>query len=202
SGVCRSGRPVRRRRAVAMPHPFSCAVRRLSPISRSTRAIMLDRRAARVKHSPTATRPARFLRSTNSVNFSAALVDITGEAKYSARFRGRRDRFSKRSLRSRRNNKPVKLGGGAIMVTTRRWQCLGMAGIGLALAGVTGCQTYVAGMTLPSGHYLEHRPQYFPPDPDFPLQRELNTQLTQHAATAAAAPGIAGPLPPPVAPAA
>jgi len=86
------------------------------------------------------------------------------------------------------------------MVTTRRWQCLGMAGIGLALAGVTGCQTHVAGMTLPSGHYLEHRPQYFPPDPDFPLQRELNTQLTQHAATAAAAPGIAGPLPPPVAP--
>jgi hypothetical protein len=75
-----------------------------------------------------------------------------------------------------------------------------MAGIGLALAGVAGCQTHVAGMTLPSGHYLEHRPQYFPPDPDFPLQRELNTQLTQHAATAAAAPTIAGPLPPPVAP--
>lgn len=86
------------------------------------------------------------------------------------------------------------------MGTTRRWQCLGMAGIGLALAGVAGCQTHVAGMTLPSGHYLEHRPQYFPPDPDFPLQRELNTQLTQHAATAAAAPTIAGPLPPPVAP--
>src|SRR5438876_8870308 len=85
------------------------------------------------------------------------------------------------------------------MVTTRRWQCLGMAGFGLALAGVTGCQTHVAGMTLPTGHYLEHRPQYFPPDPDFPLQRELNTQLTQDAAARAAnPPAVVGALPPAV----
>jgi hypothetical protein len=76
------------------------------------------------------------------------------------------------------------------------------AGLGLGLTGVTGCQTHIisAGMTLPSGHYLEHRPQYFPPDPDFPLQRELNTQLSQAAAAAAAnPPAVAGPLPPPAA---
>jgi hypothetical protein len=29
------------------------------------------------------------------------------------------------------------------------------------------------GMTLPSGRYLEHQPQYFPADPVFPLPREL-----------------------------
>jgi hypothetical protein len=84
------------------------------------------------------------------------------------------------------------------MGMTRRWQCLGVAGLGMALAGVAGCQTHVAGMTLPSSHYLEHRPQYFPPDPDFPLQRELTTQLSQHATTSAVAPGIAGVLPPPL----
>ncbi|MFO0807066.1 MAG: hypothetical protein U0746_00415 [Gemmataceae bacterium] len=78
-----------------------------------------------------------------------------------------------------------------------RWQGLCMAGLGLALTATTGCQTWVAGMTLPSGHYLEHRPQYFPPDPDFPLQRELNTQLNQDAAARAASPaGVAGPIAP------
>ncbi len=34
----------------------------------------------------------------------------------------------------------------------------------------------VAGMALPSGRYLEHFPQYFPPDPAFPLPRELASQ--------------------------
>ena len=34
----------------------------------------------------------------------------------------------------------------------------------------------VAGMTLPSGRYLEHFPQYFAPDPAFPLPRELASQ--------------------------
>src|SRR5262245_8643587 len=88
------------------------------------------------------------------------------------------------------------------MTTKRRWQGLCAAGLGLALTAVTGCQTHIisAGMTLPTGHYLEHRPQYFPPDPDYPLQRELNTQLNQAAAAAAAnPPGVAGPLPPPAA---
>ena len=40
-----------------------------------------------------------------------------------------------------------------------------LAGAALALAGLTGCQTWFGGMTLPSGRYLEHYPQYFPPDP-------------------------------------
>ena len=57
-------------------------------------------------------------------------------------------------------------------------------------------------MTLPSPHYLEHPPQYFPPDPDYPLQREVNSQLNQAAAAAAANPAIAGPVPAPAVPAA
>ncbi len=39
-----------------------------------------------------------------------------------------------------------------------------------------GIQKQMAGMTLPSGRYLEHRPQYFPEEPDFPLQKELAYQ--------------------------
>jgi len=85
------------------------------------------------------------------------------------------------------------------MTTMRQWRILSAAGLGLGLAGLAGCQTWVGGMTLPSPHYLEHRPQYFPPDPDFPLQRELNTQLTQDAAARAAnPPAVVGALPPAV----
>jgi hypothetical protein len=88
------------------------------------------------------------------------------------------------------------------MKTTRRWLLLGAGGLGLSLAGLAGCQTWVpeAGMTLPSGHYLQHPPQYFPPSPPFPLPRELSQQQ----ATAAAAPGGLPPpvpVPPPVVPA-
>lgn len=65
------------------------------------------------------------------------------------------------------------------MGTTRRWLARGAAGLGIASVTLTGCQTYPAGfggMTLPSPHYLEyHFPQYFPPDPAFPLQRELDS---------------------------
>lgn len=57
--------------------------------------------------------------------------------------------------------------------------------------GLTGCQTQLAGMTLPSGHYLKHRPQYFPPDPSFPLSRELATMQAQNQAAAAADAGAA-----------
>jgi hypothetical protein len=35
----------------------------------------------------------------------------------------------------------------------------------------------VNGMTLPSLRYLEHYPQYFSPDPSFPLPRELSSQV-------------------------
>jgi len=52
-----------------------------------------------------------------------------------------------------------------------------MAAGGLAaLLANSGCQTHVAGMTLPSAHYLEHPPQYVPPSPVFPLSRELRYQ--------------------------
>src|SRR5205807_9798832 len=86
------------------------------------------------------------------------------------------------------------------MKTIRRWQRLGLAGLGSALFALTGCQTNVAGMTLPSGHYLQHPPQYFAPSPAFPLQRELATQEGQGAGQAGA-PGAAALPPPPVPPA-
>ena len=63
------------------------------------------------------------------------------------------------------------------MGTASRQLRNGATVLGLGMAALTGCQTYPAGfggMTLPSPHYLKHQPQYFPPDPAFPLQRELN----------------------------
>jgi hypothetical protein len=63
---------------------------------------------------------------------------------------------------------------------TRRWlKALGLCVLATTVAGLTGCQTWVGGMTLPSGYYMEHKPQYFPPDPDFPLQKELATMQGQ-----------------------
>ena len=73
------------------------------------------------------------------------------------------------------------------------------SGLGLALLALSGCQTWMAGMTLPSGRYLEHPPQYFPPSPPFPLPRELASQEAAAAAPAIGAPP-AVPLPPPVPP--
>lgn len=75
------------------------------------------------------------------------------------------------------------------------------AGLGLMLALVSGCQTWVGGMTLPTGHYFKHPPQYFPPSPPFPLAREL-ASMEAAAAQAGPAAGVpAGPLPAPIAPA-
>ena len=63
------------------------------------------------------------------------------------------------------------------MQTIRRARLLGLATLGLSVGMLTGCQTWMGGMTLPSGHYLEqHWPQYFPEEPDFPLPRELAYQ--------------------------
>ncbi len=62
------------------------------------------------------------------------------------------------------------------MRTNRRWTASVTALLGLALSCSTGCQTVMGGMTLPSGRYLEHYPQYFAPDPAFPLPRELASQ--------------------------
>jgi hypothetical protein len=46
--------------------------------------------------------------------------------------------------------------------------------VGVGLSSLSGCQTYFpeTGQTLPSGHYLQHLPQYIPPTPAFPLPRE------------------------------
>lgn len=79
------------------------------------------------------------------------------------------------------------------MKTKRRWQCL-WGTVGLVVAGsLTGCQTNIAGMTLPSGHYLQHPPQYIPPSPPFPLTRELATMQAQSGVAA----NTQAPLPPP-----
>lgn len=80
-----------------------------------------------------------------------------------------------------------------------RWLLRSVAGLGaVVVVAQTGCQTYPAGfggMTLPSPHYLKHYPQYFPPDPAFPLQRELDSMS---AAGIAPAPGRGGALPAPL----
>jgi hypothetical protein len=92
------------------------------------------------------------------------------------------------------------------MQTIRRLRLLGLATLGLSAGLSTGCQTWMGGMTLPSGHYLEnHPPQYFPQEPDFPLTRELAYQeetagLLNPAGQAAAkgaapVPGVAAPAP-------
>ena len=63
-----------------------------------------------------------------------------------------------------------------------------LVGISLALAGLAGCQTQYGGMTVPTGHYLEHPPSYAPYEsPPYPFARELSTQQAQNAAAEAAA---------------
>jgi hypothetical protein len=54
---------------------------------------------------------------------------------------------------------------------------------------------HVQGVPLPSPCYLQHPPQYFPPAPNFPLDREL---AGQEAVAAQPEPGAPMPLPPPV----
>jgi hypothetical protein len=71
-----------------------------------------------------------------------------------------------------------------------------LAGVGLSLALLSGCQTYVAGMTLPSPWYLKNPPQYIAPSPLFPLSRELARQEDINAAPAPGGP--IQPLPQPV----
>jgi hypothetical protein len=89
----------------------------------------------------------------------------------------------------------------------RRWQCLCLASLGLAYVSLTGCQTNTGGMTLPSGYYLQHPPQYFPPSPAFPLSRELAGMEAQNAGalvpqvvTPQAPPAPVTPPPPPIQP--
>jgi hypothetical protein len=62
-------------------------------------------------------------------------------------------------------------------------------------------KTHVGGMTLPSGRYLEHYPQYFSPDPTHPLPRELASQEDPDGAARRAAGGFGTVSSVPVAPA-
>lgn len=64
------------------------------------------------------------------------------------------------------------------MKKVRRSASLLTMALGLGLTLTTGCQTWVpeAGLTLPTGHYLRHVPQYIPPSPAFPLPKELASQ--------------------------
>ena len=88
------------------------------------------------------------------------------------------------------------------MKKMRRRHRLGMVSLALLATFGWGCQTWVpeAGLTLPSGRYLEHPPQYIPPSPPFPLPRELASQQATWAQPVV--PGGVGPahLPPPVVP--
>ena len=77
----------------------------------------------------------------------------------------------------------------------RLWLGRLLAGSGLALLALSGCQTWTGGMTLPSPRYLQHPPQYIPPSPPFPLQRELTGQEATAETAATGAPGPAVPLP-------
>jgi len=75
-----------------------------------------------------------------------------------------------------------------------------LAGAAFAVAGLTGCQTWFGGLTLPSGRYLEHYPQYFSPDPLHPLPRELASQEDPEGAARRAG-GAGGVVPAPAPPA-
>ena len=59
--------------------------------------------------------------------------------------------------------------------TTTRLRPLRAFLVGLVVAAAvatTGCQVDVGGQTLPSPWYLRDDVQYFPPGPEFKLQRE------------------------------
>ena len=80
-----------------------------------------------------------------------------------------------------------------------RWTSACLAGLGLTMVGLVGCQTQIpgTGQTLPSPRYLDHPPEYHAPSPIFPLPRELANQ--ERAAAGAAGVGVAvDPLPAPV----
>ncbi|WP_437202568.1 hypothetical protein [Planctomicrobium sp. SH664] len=68
-----------------------------------------------------------------------------------------------------------------------------LAGGFLAMAGMTGCQTQMAGMTLPSGYYLRDDVQFFPAGPEFLLpntQRALDDYRAAQEAEAADYAGV------------
>ena len=88
------------------------------------------------------------------------------------------------------------------MTELNRWLLRCAAGAAVSVAGLSGCQTHTGGMTLPSPHYLNHYPTYFPPDPPFTHQRERDSMLDptgeiRRGVNAGGQGGPAGALPPP-----
>jgi len=81
----------------------------------------------------------------------------------------------------------------------RRW-LRKTGGVAWLLGVATGCQTWYGGMTLPSGRYLQHYPQYFAPDPAHPLPRELASMASVENIPGGGPrqAGEAAPAPPPV----
>ena len=63
------------------------------------------------------------------------------------------------------------------MLKKKQSMVLGLAFAVASIAISSGCQTYHAGLTLPTPHYLKHYPNYLSPDPPFPLQRERDSML-------------------------
>ena len=60
----------------------------------------------------------------------------------------------------------------------KRWNSkllLVAAAVGGSCA-LTGCTGTYSGQNLPSGYYLHHQLQYFPPGPEFKLSREAAAQ--------------------------
>ncbi|MSR30521.1 MAG: hypothetical protein EXR99_03350 [Gemmataceae bacterium] len=85
------------------------------------------------------------------------------------------------------------------MIKQSTIRALGIGIFAMALGSVTGCQTHIAGMTLPSGHYMEHPPQYFAPSPFFPLSKELaSIEAGGNNAQGGVNGGAAAPLPAPL----
>jgi hypothetical protein len=82
------------------------------------------------------------------------------------------------------------------MRTNRRWLASVAALLGLTLACSSGCQTQMGGMTLPSGRYLDHYPQYFAPDPQHPLPRELASQEDPAGEARRGGPALGAPVAP------
>ncbi len=81
------------------------------------------------------------------------------------------------------------------MSKMRSWKIVGTLAL-LCSTGLTGCQTWPweSGMTLPSGHYLQHQPQYIPRTPPFPFSRELALMEEQNAAANVARPVLPQPV--------
>jgi hypothetical protein len=57
-----------------------------------------------------------------------------------------------------------------------KWKLLLVGAAAAGSCGLTGCTGTYSGQNLPSGYYLSHQLQYFPPGPEFKLSREAAAQ--------------------------